>query len=117
MSQCDVVKMQGEIIAVGTKNFALGFHSAGISKYLATEDAEKAKSFINENLETAAIVLVGESLAGRMLEHIEDITLNRTLPSIVILRDEQGTTGMGYTLLEKSVEKATGINLLAREGA
>ncbi len=104
------------VVAVGTREFVIGFRSAGVQGY-EVDDAAGAKEAIaklSESEETG-VILIGESVAGRIIDYIERISSTKTVPSILVLRDERSNIGIGKDSIQRYIEQATGMSSMAGE--
>lgn len=104
------------ILALGYREFVLGFRSAGV-KGIEVQSPKEAKEILSKFVhnQDTAIVFLGESIANEILDYVENISMNHMLPSILIVRDERSNEGVGKELIKKYIEQATGMNTLAGE--
>ena len=104
------------IVAIGTREFTIGFRSTGVQGH-EVKNAKEAKELIaklSEGEETG-IILIGESMAADIIDYIEDVSSTKTIPSILVLRDERSDVGIGKNSIQRYIEQATGMSSMAGE--
>ena len=104
-----------KIVAMGTKDFIIGFSSAGVETYeVSSQEAKHKIAQLIVDDETG-IILVGESTAISIISYIEKVSSTKTIPSILVLRDEMLNTGLGEKSIKKYIEQATGMKSIIGE--
>jgi len=100
-----------KIAVIGDRDSVLGFKALGVSTHFAY-DAERANTLIKRMArEKYAVIFITEELAEMCIETIDRYKA-RTIPAIIPIPSNQGSTGIGMKLLNANVEKAVGINIL-----
>lgn len=104
------------VVAIGTREFIIGFKSAGVRGH-EVRDAKEAKEIISKlsESEETGVILIGESIASGIIDYIEKISSTKTVPSILVLRDERSDVGIGKNSIQRYIEQATGMSSMAGE--
>lgn len=105
-----------KIAAIGSREFTIGFKSAGVNGY-EVSDSKETKELIGRLVseEETGIILVGESFAAEIIDYIEKVSSTKTIPSILVLRDESSNEGIGKNSIQRYIEQATGMSSMAGE--
>ena len=105
-----------KIVAIGTKEFTIGFRSAGVEGH-EVADSREAKELIGKLVagEETGVVLIGESIAKDILEYIERVSSTKTIPAILVLRDESSDLNLGKNSIQRYIEQATGMKSMVGE--
>lgn len=96
---------------IGSPDSILGFSALGVKTFgVSTEDEAKniLNKIINENF---AIIFITENWYEKMGKEIEK-RQKQTLPAIISIPSQHGTTGAGLKNLRKIVEQAVGSDIL-----
>jgi len=102
------------IAVIGDRDSILGFKALGVSTHFAYE-AERANRLIKRLArEKYAVIFITEDLAEVSQETI-DRYKSRTIPAIIPIPSNQGSTGIGMQMLNANVEKAVGVNILLND--
>lgn len=103
-----------KIVALGTKEFVLGFKSAGVEGR-EVHDPKEAKELIGQLAEAGdtGVILLGESIALGIIDYVEKVSATKTIPSILVLRDERSNTNLGKRSIQRYIEQATGMKGMA----
>ncbi len=101
-----------KILTIGNSDFVLGFRSAGIQGYII-DDPKQAKKLLHDlsNQGDVAIIFVGESIAEPIIDFIDKLNVEKTLPSIMVLSDTISQKDISGIALQKSIQRAVGIDL------
>ena len=103
-----------KIAVIGDRDSVLGFKALGVSTHFAY-DAQRANSLIKRLArEKYAVIFITENLAETALETINRYK-SRTIPAIIPIPSNQGSTGIGMKMLNDNVEKAVGVNILLND--
>ncbi|MEX1376938.1 MAG: V-type ATP synthase subunit F [Eubacteriales bacterium] len=103
-----------KIAVIGDRDSVLGFKALGVSTHFAY-DAERAETLIKRMArEKYAVIFITEELAEKTQEII-DRYKSRTIPAIIPIPSNQGSTGIGMKMLNANVEKAVGVNILLND--
>lgn len=104
------------VTAIGTKGFVIGFKSAGVNGYVvdnSTQAKDKIKELVNND--NTAIILLGESVAIDIIDYVEKISATKTIPSILVLRDDNSNLKIGKDSIQRYVEQATGMKSMVNK--
>lgn len=103
-----------KIAVIGDRDSVLGFKALGVSTFFAY-DAERANDLLKRLArEKFAVIFITEKLAELSMETIERYKA-RTIPAIIPIPSNQGSTGIGMQMLNANVEKAVGVNILLND--
>jgi len=105
-----------KVVAIGTREFIIGFKSTGVQGHEVT-DPKEAKDIITKisEKEDTGVVLIGESVAKDIIDYIEKISSTKTIPSILVIRDELSNVNIGADSIKRYIEQATGMSTMAGE--
>ncbi len=103
-----------KIAVIGDRDSVLGFKALGVSTHFAY-DAERANTLIKRMArEKFAVIFITEELAELAKETIDRYKAS-TIPAIIPIPSNQGSTGIGMKMLNANVEKAVGVNILLND--
>lgn len=104
------------MVAIGTREFIIGFQSTGVQGYEIT-DPKEAKDLITKlsEKEDTGVILIGESVAKDIIDYIEKVSSTKTVPSILVIRDELSNINIGRDSIQRYIEQATGMSTMAGE--
>jgi V/A-type H+-transporting ATPase subunit F len=103
-----------KIAVIGDRDSVLGFKALGVSTHFAY-DAESAEMLIKRLArEKFAVIFITEELSEQIQEIIGRYK-SRTIPAIIPIPSNQGSTGIGMKMLNDNVEKAVGVNILLND--
>ncbi len=103
-----------KIGVIGDKDSVLAFKAVGFSVFeaAAPEEAEKVlHTLVKENY---AVIYITEQIAAKILP-VLNMYKSGKIPAIIPIPGNQGSLGIGMSIIEKSVEKAVGANILFTE--
>lgn len=103
-----------KMAVIGDRDSVLGFKSLGLSVHFAYDGEEVTRLIRRMAREKYAVIFITEELAA-VSEDVLERYKAETLPAIIPIPSNQGTTGLGMELLNKNVEKAVGVNILINE--
>ena len=93
----------------------LGFGALGVKVRTPSAQPEDVRRAVREALdEGTAVLFITERLAREVPEMIQDLSL-RPLPSVVVIPDASGSSGMGLVKLDEIIVKAVGSKIGARD--
>jgi V/A-type H+-transporting ATPase subunit F len=107
-------KTDYKIGIIGSRDAILGFKGLGIDIFPVNSLGDIKKSFDDITKENYGIVFITENWADQAKEEIAEIK-KRTLPAIISVPSQQGSTGAGLQNLRKIVEQAVGSDILFKE--
>ncbi|MFH1367371.1 MAG: V-type ATP synthase subunit F [Patescibacteria group bacterium] len=100
-----------KIALIGSPNSILGFSALGVETF-GVFNIEEVKNAIQKiEKENFAIVFITENWyekAGKEIEKLQKLTL----PAVISIPSQHGTTGAGLKNLRKIVEQAVGSDIL-----
>lgn len=103
-----------KIGVIGDRDSTLGFKSLGLSVHVAY-DEERAGKLVNRMArEKYAIIYITEELAEKIPSVLERYN-TQTMPAVIPIPSNAGSTGFGMGILNANVEKAVGVNILLNE--
>ena len=105
-----------KVVAIGTDEFVIGFKSAGVEGH-AVADSREAREIISRLVEAGetGVILLGESMAVDIIDYVEKVSATKTIPSILVLRDERSNINLGKDSIQRYIEQATGMKSMAGE--
>jgi V/A-type H+/Na+-transporting ATPase subunit F len=96
------------VTVIGDKDSVLGFGALGVKVRTPSAQPEDIRRAVREAIdEGTAVLFITERLAGEIPEIIRDLS-GRPLPSVVVIPDASGSTGMGLKKLDAIIIKAVG---------
>jgi len=102
------------IAVIGDRDSILGFKTLGLSVHFAY-DQDRVRSLITRLArEKTAIIFITEPLAKMVPDMLERFKA-QTIPAIIPIPSNKGTTGYGMARLNENVEKAVGVNILIND--
>ena len=104
-----------KLAALGAKNAVLGLRAVGFDVQFA-EDAETAAHQLKRMIKSGeyAAIFLTEDLMQSLSELLSEYR-DLTLPAIIAIPAESGSTGYGVANIKKSVERAVGADILFKE--
>ena len=107
--------MEYKTAIIGRHNTILGFKALGIDVYpvLNLTEAKAAVDKIQKQKDYA-VVFISEELVEDLKKELE-IWKNTTLPAVVAIPSQRGTTGYGLRNLKNIIERAVGSDITIRE--
>ncbi len=105
------------VAVIGDRDSVLGFGALGVSVMTPSAQAEEVRRAIRKALdEEVAVLFITERLAREVPEMIKDLS-GRPLPSVVVIPDASGSSGMGLIKLDEIIVKAVGSRVGAQDEA
>jgi len=103
-----------KIAVIGDRDSALGFKALGLETVFA-DSGEEAKFAIQRlAAENCAVIYLTEQLAQEIPDVIDRYS-NVSRPAIILIPGKTGSLGIGIEMVNKTVEKAVGSNILKNE--
>jgi len=99
---------------VGRKDIYLGFKALGLNIVDAHGPKEAEAAILDLAKQGFSIIFVAEELAQEIKSVIERFN-KEPAPAIVMIPDHRGSLGLARGRVRKLVEKAVGIDILAKE--
>ena len=101
-----------KIGVIGNRDAALCFMAVGFS-VLEADSPEKAAHHLNRMVRSGeyGVIFITENYASRMEETIGAYR-EQTIPAIVSIPDESGSSGYGMSNLRRAVVRAVGVDIL-----
>jgi V/A-type H+-transporting ATPase subunit F len=103
-----------EIAMVGDRDSILGFKALGVSIFPAETKGEAIGILRNLIEQEFKIAFITEQVAPDA-ETIADEMADRTMPVIMMIPSNRGTTGVGMQRMQGLVRKAAGADILGQE--
>jgi V/A-type H+-transporting ATPase subunit F len=102
------------IAFIGDRDSILGFSPLGVQAF-PVSDAKEAEAVLRKaTLEGYGIIFITERLASGILDLIDELSVGRALPAIVMVPGIGGGAGVGLAKVRRMVEKAVGVDILSR---
>lgn len=96
---------------IGDRDTTIAFKALGIDTFPVDTD-ESAENIVKKLVkENYAVIFITEQIAENIMMTIEEYNKN-LIPSIILIPGNKGTLGIAKRNLEKSVERATGVDIL-----
>lgn len=105
--------MNGGIGIIGDKDSIMGFIAGGFEGIIC-ENREDALGALKKLAKNSAIIFVTENIAKLIQEEILSYSESLT-PAIILIPGSGGSLGIGLEMLNRSVEKAIGNNILNKD--
>ena len=101
-----------KIGVIGNRDAALCFMAVGFSVFEA-DSPEEAARHLNRMVRSGeyGVIFITENYASRMEETIGAYR-EQTIPAIVSIPDESGSSGYGMSSLRRAVVRAVGVDIL-----
>jgi len=102
-----------KVLIIAEKETSLPFRGIGVEAIIPISQAEEAKVLRNSFREDYGVLFVAESIAGRCLDLIGELSEKNPLPIITIIPDYPRTTisRVAQDMLKKMIKKAVGMEL------
>ncbi len=102
-----------DVAVVGDKDSILCFRAIGVSTFPVSEAAE-ARSVVRKLIqERVSVIFVTEQIAQGMMDLVDELA-RESLPSIVLIPNNQGTLGLGMDRIRQTVTKAVGADIFGK---
>jgi len=102
---------QYKIAMIGSPDSILGFSALGIKTFGVISKEETLKAIEEIKKDNYAILFITEDWYEKILKEIEEMQ-KKTLPAILSLPSQHGSTGAGLKNLRRIVEQAVGSDIL-----
>ncbi len=103
-----------KIAIIGDKTSALGFKALGVDVFIMGRE-ETFKVWEKISFDDYAIILLTEQ-AYLELKNLVEEKMNQDLPVFLIIPSAAVQLGLAKSRLRKIIEKAVGVDILAKEG-
>jgi len=102
-----------DVAVVGDKDSILCFRAIGVSTFPVSEAAE-ARAVVRKLIqERVSVIFVTEQIAQGMMDLVDELA-RESLPSIVLIPNNQGTLGLGVDRIRQTVTKAVGADIFGK---
>jgi V/A-type H+-transporting ATPase subunit F len=102
-----------DVAVVGDKDSILCFRAIGVSTFPVSEVAE-ARAVVRKLIqERVSVIFVTEQIAQGMMDLVDELA-RESLPSIVLIPNNQGTLGLGMDRIRQTVTKAVGADIFGK---
>ena len=102
-----------DVAVVGDKDSILCFRAIGVSTFPVSESAE-ARAVVRKLIqERVSVIFVTEQIAQGMMDLVDELA-RESLPSIVLIPNNQGTLGLGMDRIRQTVTKAVGADIFGK---
>ncbi len=106
--------MKGKMAIIGDGDSVLVFKAVGIDAY-GTESGEEARRILTKLAKEYQIIFVTDKLAKELKETADSFS-SSAYPIILTLPSMSGSSGYGYEVLKREMERALGIDILFKDG-
>lgn len=103
-----------KVAIVGRKDVYLGFKALGLTIREVQSSSEAEAAILDLAKQGFSIIFVSEDLAQQIMSVI-DLFNKEPAPAIVMIPDHRGSLGLARERIRRLVEKAVGIDILAKE--
>ncbi len=100
-----------KVAVVGDKDSILGFKALGVDVFPVVEKDEARRVVDTLARNKYGIIFITEQTASLIPDTIERYN-NQMIPAVILIPSNQGTLNIGMDMINKSVEKAVGTNIL-----
>lgn len=100
-----------KVAVVGDKDSILAFKALGIDVFPVIDKDEARRVVDTLARNNYGIIFITEQTASLIPETIERYK-NEIIPAVILIPSNQGTLNIGMDMINKSVEKAVGTNIL-----
>ncbi len=98
------------IAVIGDMDSILCFRAIGVSTFPVSESKE-ARAVVRRLIQDkVSVIFVTERIASGMMDLIDELA-KETLPSVVLIPDNQGSLGLGMERIRQMVIKAVGADI------
>ncbi len=103
-----------KIGVIGDRESVLGFKAVGLDVFPCDSADEAEKTLRKIAKESYAIIYITEQLYQYIQDAVDEYSDTR-LPAVIPIPGKEGTLGIGMTSVRKSVNRATGADILFGE--
>lgn len=103
-----------KIGVIGDRESVLGFKAVGLDVFPCDSADEAEKTLRTIAKESYAIIYITEQLYQYIQDAVDEYADTR-LPAVIPIPGKEGTLGIGMTSVRKSVNRATGADILFGE--
>ena len=102
-----------DVAVVGDKDSIMCFRAIGVSTFPVSEVGE-AKALVRKLVrERVSVIFVTEQIGQGMMDMIDELA-RESLPSIVLIPNNQGTLGLGMNRIRQTVTRAVGADIFGK---
>jgi V/A-type H+-transporting ATPase subunit F len=102
------------VAVIGDKDSILCFRAIGVLTFPVSQPAE-ARTVVRRLLQgTVSVIFITEQLAEGMMDLIEELG-RMSMPSVVLIPNNQGSLGLGMERIRQTVIKAVGADIFQKE--
>lgn len=103
-----------DVAVIGDKDSILCFRAIGVSTFPVSEVGE-AKAVVRKLVQDRVpVIFVTEQIAQGMMDVIDELA-RESLPSIVLIPNNQGALGLGMDRIRRTVTRAVGADIFGKE--
>jgi V/A-type H+-transporting ATPase subunit F len=104
------------IAVIGDRDSVLGFKALGVAVFLVSQSRPQEALEIIERLchEKYVVIFITELIAQNIEAELSRYRY-RTLPSVVLIPNSQGSIGLGRKMVRDTVKRAVGIDIFKGE--
>lgn len=103
------------IAVIGDRDSILCFRAIGVQTCPVSDPAE-ARAAVRRLLgEKVSVIFITEQIAAGLKDLIDELAA-RTLPSVVLIPNNQGSLGLGMERIHQTVTRAVGADIFGKEG-
>ncbi|NIQ37716.1 MAG: V-type ATP synthase subunit F [Proteobacteria bacterium] len=102
------------IAVIGDRDSILCFRAIGVQTFPVSEPEEAAGIVKRLIGEAVSVIFVTERIAEGIMDLIDE-TARETLPSIVLIPNNQGSLGLGMERIRHTVTRAVGADIFGKD--
>lgn len=102
------------VAVIGDKDSILCFRAVGIGTFPVSEPTEARVVVRRLVQEKVSVIFITEQMAQGMMDLIDELS-RASLPSIVLIPNNQGSLGLGMERIQQTVIKAVGADIFGKE--
>jgi V/A-type H+-transporting ATPase subunit F len=103
-----------DVAVIGDKDSILCFRAIGVSTFPVSEVGE-AKTVVRRLVQgKVPVIFVTEQIAQGMMDVIDELA-RESLPSVVLIPNNQGTLGLGMERIRRTVTRAVGADIFGKD--
>lgn len=103
-----------KIGVIGDRDTILAFKALGIDTFPVESSEQARRTLMQAAQNNYALIFLTEQMAEKIQDIIE-LYVDKMLPAIILIPNNQGSLGIGMKNVKSSVEKAIGVDIFLNE--
>lgn len=102
-----------DVAVIGDKDSILCFRAIGVLTFPVSDTTEARAVFRKLLQDGASVVFVTEQIAEGLMDLIDELA-RESLPSVVLIPNNQGSLGLGIKRIRQTVTRAVGADIFGK---